>query len=336
MRYQQITPGERYTLALLRTQGYSDAEIARITGRHRSTIGREFRRNYTAYDGAYRPSKAQEHANARRWTPRRNSRFGTEEWALIDRLLREKFSPEQISGWLRRLGILEISHETIYLHVWRNKKRGGKLWRHLRQPFKRRKRYNTYEKRGHLPGKRHISERPSTVEQRKEIGHWEMDTVLGTGDQHCVVSLVERATGSLLLGKVSSRKAADVTGKVIELIDAHPGLFKTITADNGTEFHCYEEIELATGVTIYFATPYHSWERGTNENTNGLIRQYLPKRTSMKRLTQARCNSIASSLNNRPRKRYRFRTPLEELQKEFVVGFDPRYAPTIVSVAVQS
>jgi IS30 family transposase len=174
------------------------------------------------------------------------------------------------------------------------------------------------------------------VEQRNEIGHWEMDTVLGTGDHHCVVSLVERATGTLLLGKARSRKAAHVTAKLIELIEAHPGLFKTITADNGTEFHSYREVEAATGVTIYFATPYHSWERGTNENTNGLIRQYLPKRTSMKAITQARCNAIAAALNNRPRKRYRFRTPLEQLQKEFTIGFDPRYASPSVGVAVQT
>jgi len=123
---------------------------------------------------------------------------------------------------------------------------------------------------------------------------------------------------------------------VIELIYAYPGLFKTITADNGTEFHSYRDIEEAMDVSIYFATPYHSWERGTNENTNGLVRQYLPKRISMKDLTQARCNAIASALNNRPRKRYCFRTPLERLQKNFAVGVDRRYAPRTVSVAVQS
>jgi len=320
VRYQQITPEERYTLAVLRKQRYSDAEIARLTGRHRSTIGREFRRNFTRHDGAYRPSKAQEHANARRWTPRRNSRFGASEWALVDRLLRDKFSPEQVSGWLKLLGVLNISHETIYVHVWRDKLRGGQLWRHLRQPFKRRKRYNTYEKRGHVPGKRHISERPFVVESRTEIGHWEMDTVLGTGDNHCVLSLAERVTGAVLIGKLHRRNVAALNARLIELIDAHPQLFKSITADNGSEFHGFDEVERATGVPIYFATPYHSWERGTNENTNGLIRQYLPKRTSMKRLTQAQCNGIASSLNNRPRKRHGFRTPLERLADVFTIA----------------
>ena len=338
MRYRQITPEERYTLATLRKQTppLSNAAMAQLLGRHRSTVMREFRRNCARYDGAYRPSVAQERTNGRRSRSRRNTRFTTTHWKLIEWMLRELFSPEQISGRLREENLLEISHETIYKHIWREKKEGGSLWLYLRQRLRYRKRYGHYEKRGRVAGKRHISERPAVLEQRKEIGHWEMDTILGTGDQHCVVSLVERATGSVLLGKVPSRKAADVTAKVIELIEAHPGLFETITADNGTEFHSYEEIERATGVTIYFATPYHSWERGTNENTNGLIRQYLPKRTSMKNVTQVRCNSIASALNNRPRKRYRFRTPLELLQRYFVIGFDPRYAFRPVSVAVLS
>ena len=317
MRYQQITPAERYTFGLLRKQGCSDAEIARITGRHRSTIWREFDRNYTAHDGAYRPSKAQEHANARRWAPRRNRRFGETEWALVEGLLRQKFSPEQISGWLRLHGLLQISHETIYLHIWEDRWRGGQLWRFLRQPFKRRKRYNTNEKRGHVPGKRHISERPIAIEQRTEIGHWETDTIIGTGDNHCLLSMVERATGAVLLGKLQRRNVDALNARMIELIQAHPNLFKTITADNGSEFHGFAEIERKTGVLVYFATPYHSWERGTNENTNGLIRQYVPKRTSMKNLTQERCNAIASSLNNRPRKRYGFRTPLERLTEYF-------------------
>jgi transposase, IS30 family len=338
MRYRQITPEERYTLATLRKQRpmLSMAAMAELLGRHRSTVMREFRRNCKTYDGAYRPSVAQEHANGRRSRSRRNARFTASDWKLIDWLLGRLLSPEQISGRLREQGLLQISHETIYKHVWKDKRRGGHLWLFLRQRLRYRKRYGRYEKRGRVEGKRHISERPEQIEQRKEIGHWEMDTVLGTGDQHCVVSLVERATGALLLGKVPSRKATDVTAKLIELIRAHPGLFKTITADNGTEFHSYRDVEETTGVTIYFATPYHAWERGTNENTNGLIRQYLPKRTSMKTVTQARCNAIAASLNNRPRKRYRFRTPLEQLQRNFLIGIDHRYASSTVGVAVQT
>lgn len=319
-RYQQITPEERYTLGVLRRQGYSDAEMARALGRHRSTIGREFRRNYSRYDGAYRPSIAQERTNGRRARSRRNSQFGAAEWDLVETLLREKFSPEQISGWLRLLEVLEISHQTIYNRVKDNRRRGGRLWEHLRQPVRYRKRYATQEKRGRLAGKRHISERPAAVDARTEIGHWEMDVVVGVKTQHCIVTLVERVTGATMIGRLRCRRVPEVNRRVIEVIQAHRELFLTITVDNGPEFHGYKQIEEATGVTIYFANPYASWERGTNENTNGLIRQYIPKRTSMKRLTQERCNSIASALNNRPRKRHGFRTPLERLAERFKVA----------------
>jgi len=320
MPYHQITPGERYTLGVLRKQGFSNAEMARMTGRHRSTIGREFARNSCLYDGAYRHSKAQERTNGRRSRSRRNSQFGPAEWELVEALLGEKFSPEQVSGWLRLLEILEISHQTIYTRVHQNRLDGGTLWKHLRQPVRYRKRYATQEKRGYLPGKRHISERPAAVDSRREIGHWEMDVVVGAGDNHCIVTLVERVTGATLIGKLHRRKAAALNKRVIELIQAYPTLFKTITVDNGPEFHSYKEIEQATAVTIYFATPYASWERGTNENTNGLIRQYIPKRTSMKRLTQDRCNAIAGALNNRPRKRHGFRSPLERLAEHFAAA----------------
>ena len=320
MPYTQITPAERYTLGLLRAQGFSNAEMARILGRHRSTIGREFDRNHSPYDGAYRPSVAQEKTNGRRSRSRRNSHFGEPEWRLVNVLLREKFSPEQISGWLKLLEVFEISHQTIYTHVKKDKKRGGKLWKDLRQPARYRKRYATRENRGRLRGKPHITERPAAVKDRKELGHWEMDIVLGAPDQHCIVTLVERVSGTTLIGKLRYRRASDVNKRVIELIEAHPGLFLTITVDNGPEFHSYKDIERATGVDIFFANPYSSWERGTNENTNGLIRQYLPKRASMKRLTQERCNAIASALNNRPRKRHAFRTPLEILARHFNVA----------------
>lgn len=315
MHYHQITPAERYTLATLRKQvpTPSSAAIARIMGRHRSTISREIRRNSTPYDGRYRCSRAQEQANGRRSRSRRNSRFNADDWQLIEELLRADLSPEQASGRLRRDGLLLISHETIYTHVWRDKRCGGQLYRRLRQRTTYRKRYGSYEKRGRLPGKRHITERPLAVERRHEFGHWEIDTVIGTGSRHCILTLVERTSGCVLIGKLADRTMATLNRRLIQLIDGRPDLFKTITADNGTEFHGFRQIEDATGVTLYFATPYHSWERGTNENTNGLIRQYLPKGQSMKNLTQAHCNEIALILNNRPRKRLGFLTPVERL-----------------------
>ena len=301
MTYYQITSEERYTIAALRRDGFCSAEIARRLGRHRSTISREVRRNSSRSDGCYRPSKAIEKTNGRRSRSRRNQYFTKADW-----------SPEQISGHLRLHGELSISHETIYIHVWRDKEAGGHLYRHLRcSPKLRRKRHNSYDSRGRLAGKRHISERPPCVDKRSAVGHWEIDTVVGKGAPDCVTTLVERKTGYALIGKLSDRTMFSTSQRTKMLLRRVPEQVKTITADNGTEFHDYESVEEATGVKFYFATPYHSWERGSNENFNGLLRQYLPKRTSQAALTQSDCDRIANKLNSRPRKRLGYRTPEE-------------------------
>ena len=312
MTYRQLTPEERYMLAALRRQGFNPSQIARALGRHRSTICREVSRNSTRADGRYRAFTAQERTNGRRSRSRRNQRFSTQNFLLVDELLCRQWSPEQVSGYLHRMGQLSISHETIYRHVWRDKREGGLLFTHLRGARKRRrKRYGSYDSRGRLAGKRMISERPAEVEARDQVGHWEIDTVMGTGSKDCIVSLVERKTGLLLIGKLGDRTTTSLNRRVIRLIQRHKGVFQTITSDNGTEFHNYGRIEARTRATFYFARPYHSWERGSNENANGLIRQYLPKGTSMTGLSQQQCNSIARKLNQRPRKRLGFRTPLE-------------------------
>jgi IS30 family transposase len=231
----------------------------------------------------------------------------------VQALVLQDWSPEQVAGWLARHELLRVSYETIYLRVWRDRRSGGDLWRHLRQAGKRRrKRYGAYDSRGRLAGKRHISERPAEAETRAEIGHWEIDTVMGTEHgRNSVLTLVERATGYTVMGKLARHCAGDATARCVELIARHPGRVLTVTADNGSEFHSYAEIEALSGALFYFATPHHSWERGTNENTNGLIRQYLPKRTSLAGVTQADCDAIAAKLNARPRKRLGYRTPEE-------------------------
>jgi IS30 family transposase len=222
-----------------------------------------------------------------------------------------------VSGSLRKSQKLSVSHETIYRYVWDDRARGGSLYQEFRQAAKkRRKRYSAYDSRGRLAGKRHISERPRIIERRSQPGHWEIDTVMGNGAQHCVLTLVERATGFVLIGKLKTRGSHETARKATELIRRYPGRFETITSDNGTEFHAYEHVEKATGVKFYFATPHHAWERGTNENTNGLIRQYLPKRTSMAHVTQRDCNRIAKKLNTRPRKRYGYDTPEERFHAD--------------------
>ena len=296
---------------LLRGHGLHAAAIARVLGRHRSTIGRELERNRGRSDGYYRPQLADWYARSRRSRSRRNQRFSAADWRRIHALLREDWSPEQVAGWLRRHQLLRISHETIYRHIWADLRQGGTLHRHLRwSRRKRRKRYGTHERRGRVSGKRPITSRPVAAEQRAEVGHWESDTMVGPG-RPCVLSLVERKTGYLALGKLEARTTAEVNRRAVALIRAQPRPLHTITSDNGTEFHDYAAIEQATAARFYFATPHHAWERGTNENTNGLIRQYIPKRQSMARLTQHDCTAIARKLNRRPRKRLGYRTPEE-------------------------
>lgn len=285
MSYRQLNLEERSALAALRAQGHRLVEIAAYLGRHRSTVWRELQRNAAPYDGWYRVERAHERAVARRRRSRRNSQFAAEAWQRVEGLLREQWSPEQVAGYLRRSGELSISHETIYRHVWRDRKRGGTLHLHLRGARKNcRKRYGRYDSRGRLAGKRRISQRPAAVEHRRRIGHWEIDTMMGQSlgqSSHCILTLVERKSGYVLIGKLRTRTAEEATLAAIELMSRHREKFETITADNGTEFHRYEIIEAITGVRFYFATPHHSWERGTCENTNGLIRQYLPKGRSM-------------------------------------------------------
>jgi IS30 family transposase len=308
--YRQLTSGERYALEVLYKQGRPQAEIARTLGRHRSTISRELRRNCRP-GRSYSALEAGQQTRGRRSRSRRNQRFTPADWALVLSCLEELWSPEQIAGRLDETGELQISHETIYRFVWRDKKRGGSLYKCLRQSGKkRRKRYGRYDSRGRLAGKRHISERPPGAHNRSRIGHWEADTMVGPG-KHCVLTLVERKIGLVLIAKLRARTVAELNRAAIRLINEAPLPVRTVTADNGTEFHGYKDIEAVTGTRFFFATPHHSWERGTSENTNGLIRQYLPKRQSMAGVSQAHCDWIAQQLNNRPRKRLHYLTPEE-------------------------
>lgn len=303
---------ERCEIAALRGARVKMEAIAKQVGRHRSTIYREVARNRSEYDGKYRAGRAEEMTRARRSRSRRNERISQEEWKRVEELLRQEWSPEQISGHLKRREKMKISHERIYQYVWEDKRRGGNLYLHLRGARKqRRKRYASKDSRGKLAGKRPITERPASVERRRQKGHWEIDTVLGGRGKDCILTMVERKTGYLLIGKLKARTSEEAAKATLELINAHQGKVKTITADNGTEFHSYAQIEEKSAVKFYFATPHHSWERGSNENTNGLIRQYLPKRQSMAKLTQFQCDQIALKINLRPRKRLNFKNPYE-------------------------
>ncbi|MGH8109015.1 MAG: IS30 family transposase [Burkholderiales bacterium] len=320
MTYCQLTKGERYTISLLRIARYSVTDISKVLGRHRSTIYREVTRNSTTRDGGerltYCPSKAQKRRNGKLRQSRRGRQHAEWQYQRVEHLLRQQWSPEQVSSHLKKEGEFVMSFQTIYRHVRRDWKAHGTLFQELRHRYKRRKRHYGLERRGRLQGKRMIDERPAHIEARCEVGHWENDTVMGkAGEKECIVTMVERASGTLLIGKLRNRTVEATNQRMISLIKNAGLPFLTMTSDNGTEFNGYAQIEAATGVTVYFARPHHPWERGSNENTNGLIRQYLPKGQSMASLTQKQCTAIAHKLNTRPRKRYGYDTPLQRLLK---------------------
>jgi IS30 family transposase len=280
-----------------------------------STISREVRRNACAHDGFYRAEKAHSRAMVRRAKSRKNSQYSLQEWAQVREQLKRWWSPKQISGRRRLKKLRSISHETIYRYVRRDRSQGGQLWRELRIMSKiGRKKRGSPATRGKLLGKRDISERPAQVEFRRQLGHYEGDTVMGADGRHCILTLVERVTGYVVIKKLIARSMEQASTALARAIIGLGRRVRTITLDNGTEFHDYKSVERQLGVKFYFAKPYHSWERGTNENTNGLIRQYLPKGQCMKWLTQRECDRIAKDLNDRPRERLGFRTPAEALR----------------------
>lgn len=316
MSYKQLTREQRYqTNALLKT-GHAKAEIAEVIGVHRATVYREINRN--SGKRGYRPKQAHEKAVSRR-KGKSKRRIGLQDWQSVEEKLRENWSPEQISGTIQPEG-LSVSTEWIYQYVYANQSAGGDLWKHLRWRQKsRRKRSNRRDRRGKIPNRVGIEARPAIVEHRSRLGDWEGDTIVGKGHRGAVLTLVDRKSGYVLLGRLPRRTAKNVATQATRLLGAVPHR-KTLTLDNGKEFAEHEKIATQTGIDVYFARPYASWERGTNENTNGLIRQYLPKERRLDDVEEAELQRIMTALNHRPRKRLDFRTPHEVFFEEHSVA----------------
>lgn len=304
--YTQLTREERYQIYALIKAEHTQTQIAEILGRYKSTISRELRRNRGLR--GYRPKQAQGLAQQRREGASQD-RITTSQWERVEQLLRQDWSPEQVSGWLKREEDLAISHEWIYLYVYEDKRAGGDLYKHLRCQKPRRKRYGSNDRRGQIKGRVSIDERPDVVEQRTRVGDWEADTVIGKPGGAVLVTLAERATRQSILALSADKSAKSVKDAIIGAVGPLAGQVHTITYDNGKEFAHHGEIASALDCTGYFAHPYHSWERGLNENMNGLIRQYLPKGKSFDSLTHSDVQRIMDKLNNRPRKCLGYRTP---------------------------
>lgn len=308
MRYHQLTREERYQIKVLLKTGQNQSAIAEAIGVNKSTISRELARNQG--QRGYRPEQANELAKARR-LGKIQSQISEESWQRIEGKLGLDWSPEQISGWLAKNNEKTVSHEHIYQHVYADQKAGGELYKHLRyQKKRRRKRSGKYDHRGIIPDRKSIDERPEIVEQRQRLGDWEGDLIIGKKHQGAVLTLVERKSRFTLIRKVEGKQALPVANAMIECLNWVPAL-ETITNDNGKEFAGHKMVSTALSANVYFAHPYSSWERGTNENTNGLIRQYLPKYRDLSTLTVKEELMIMDRINLRPRKCLNFSTPFE-------------------------
>lgn len=305
--YAQLTQVQRYQIYALKLTGHYLVEIAKVIGVHKSTVSREIRRNQGKR--GYRPQRAHYLALKRRWKGKPT--ITAQGWLQVERLLRQEWSPEQISGRLKQEHSFCISHEWIYQYVLKDRQAGGDLYRHLRCQKKRRKRYGKYDRRGQLPNCTSIEERPAVVAGRKRLGDWEVDTILGQGHQQAMVSLTERKSRFCLLGNVTPQTAQAVQDEIVRLLLPLAPRVHTLTSDHGKEFALHQEVADRLHLKFYFAHPFAAWERGTNENMNGLIRQYFPKQYDFQTISQVEIEQVMHKLNLRPRKSLRFRTPFE-------------------------
>jgi len=306
--YKQLDQAQRYQIEILKKAGKNQKEIAELLGVSGSTVCRELKRNRGKK--GYRPKQAQIKTNNRRAQAAKAVKMTVEAIDLIDAKIVLDWSPEQIAGWLKVDQGIKISHERIYQHIWTDKLNGGKLYEHLRQGNKKRKKkYGSKDKRGQIRNRISIDERPVIVETKTRIGDWEIDTVIGKNHQGALVTIVDRMSKFTLIKKVDSKHAEVVTEATITLLQPYLDKTLTITADNGKEFAGHEKIKEQLNADVYFAHPYHSWERGLNENTNGLIRQYFTKGSSFENITDDEVDAVMLKLNQRPRKTLNYKTP---------------------------
>lgn len=306
-----LTVEQRYAISVMLQNGKSKTEIAKILGKHKSIITREIKRNCDQRNGKYDYDLADRKCNKRHAEKNKKIAFTPEIKLYVEDLLGKKYSPEQIVGTAKKMSIPCVSHERIYQHIWEDKKRKGNLHEHLRTQGKRyRKRGAAKDKRGIIKGRVDISMRDPIVDKRERLGDLEIDTIIGKNHKGAIITINDRATGMLKMAKISGKDAKELAEKTIEMLQDWKPIIKTITADNGKEFSEHDTIVKALEVSFYFARPYHSWERGSNENLNGLIRQYIPKKTDFNEITDQQIEYIQTQLNNRPRKRFNFESPI--------------------------
>lgn len=306
--YTQLTLGKRYQIRAFLKAGFSQSKMAFYLEVHKSTISREIMRN-RGHKG-YRPHQAHEKAMARRYVSAKRIKMTPAMIALVNHYICQDFSPEQVSGYLDREHALSISHETIYKHIWSDKRSGGTLYKHLRHSYrKHRKRYGIKQRRGRMKGQVSIDLRPAVVDAKSRIGDWEIDTITGKNTKGYLITVVERKSKLTMIKRVPDKQSDEMAKAIIQLLRPYKDSVLTITADNGKEFTRHKKISKGLKADIYFAHPYHAWERGLNENTNGLLRQYFPKKLDFRKIDDKSIEHAMTRLNNRPRKTLAFATP---------------------------
>ena len=329
-KYKQLTGEQRYQIYGLKQAGLKQSQIAEKVGVNKSSISREFRRNQG--QRGWRPKQAQSLRDERKQACINGKQFSMDEWGEVERLIREDLSPAQAADRLALEGRLQISHEAIYRYIYADKRDGGDVCQHLRGQKPYRKRYASgQERRGVIKNRVSIDERPEIVDQKTRIGDWEGDTVIGKNHKGGLVTLAERKSRYVLAGHIASRHADGVTAVATRLLMPHKDNCHTLTLDNGKEFAGHESIAAELQASVYFAHPYSSWERGLNENCNGLIRQYFPKGMDLTNVTEEQVQFAVERLNHRPRKVLGGRSPHEVL-----FGVEMRYTKPPLAVALRT
>ena len=321
MKYTHLTRDERYQIAILMKSGHTQSEISKLISRAPSTISRELRRNRG--QRGYRPKQAQALSQARWQSCQNGPRVLDETWVVVDAKLDETWSPEQIAGYLKANGEPAVSHECIYQRIYADKRAGGKLHLALRCQKKRKKRCGGRERRGTIPNQVSIDLRPAIVAERGRFGDWEADLVIGAGQKQALVTINERTSRYSLMAHVPFKTARAVSDAMISLLTPFASDVHTITTDNGKEFAQHERVSESLSADCFFAHPYASWERGANENMNGLIRQFFPKKMIFKTITSQDISFAMDRLNHRPRKCLGYKTPHEVFMKQLHSRHNP-------------
>jgi IS30 family transposase len=310
--YLHLTYEQRCQIYALLKSGHTQSHIASQIGVDRSTISRELSRNSGAR--GYRFKQANEKALLRRHQASATPRKMTPQVVAVieEKLTQQQWSPEQISGRLAKEGVASISHESIYRYVWNDKKDGGNLYLHLRHSGKKyNKRKGKNGGRGLIPNRIDIDQRPAVVATKSRIGDWEADTIIGARHQGAILSHVERKSKYTKLARLPDKTADAVVAASARMLGPLADRVETITYDNGKEFAAHTDIAASLQANCYFARPYHAWERGLNEHTNGLVRQYFPKASDLSIVTNTEVQKVEDKLNSRPRKILGYQTPSE-------------------------